>query len=211
MSFDESKVSRESDGKFGSKEGAAAEVALAPESAGAELLALRDSILEETAEGSEERATRLAEYQTEAEAQGFPAGSAEWKRCGDGRPSANLRGDENLSKVMDFDHVIAVGQGGQVYDGIRNKYAPDAFNVDPYSSDLEGWELLSGYTGQHGYDGPWMHDSETLSGRMVDDILDRPGYYVAVYASYPDEDEPETGQTYEEGWAVAYKPFESDN
>lgn len=210
MTFDESKVSRESDGKFGAKEGTASEVGLASESPAAMLLVERDRILAEYPEDSE-RAQHLAKYRAAAEAQGLPASSAEWKRYGDGRPSANLREADNLSRVMEFDHVIAVGAGGQVYEGIQHKHAPDAFNADPYSNNLEGWELLSGYTGQHGYDGPWMHDSETISGRMVDDVLDRPGYYTAIYASYPDEDEPETGQTYEEGWAIAYKPFEGDN
>lgn len=131
----------------------------------------------------------------------LPSASTEWNRY-DG---PDLREDGNLSDLMDFDHVIAIGPNGEAYDNIRGKFAPDCFNVDPYRNDIEGWELLSGYTGQHGYNGPWMHDSEQLSGRMVDDILDRPGYYVAVYASYPDE---ESDETYEEGWAVAYRPFE---
>lgn len=169
MAFDETKVERDSGGKFAPKDGWPPEVALGA-----------------------------------ADAQ-LPAASAEWKKY-DG---PDLREDRNLSNLMEFDHVIAVGPDGEAYDGIRGKFAPDCFNVDPYHNSIEGWELLTGYTGQHGYDGPWMHDSEQLSGRMVDDILDRPGYYVAVYASYPDEDEPEDGQTYEEGWAVAYKPFES--
>jgi hypothetical protein len=137
----------------------------------------------------------------------LPAVSSDWKKY-DG---PDLREDGNLSNLMEFDHVIAVGDNGDVYDGVQHKHAPDCFNVDPYHRSIEGWELLSGYTGQHGYDGPWMHDSEQLGGRMAGDILERPGYYVAVYASYPDEDEPETGQTYEEGWAVAYRPFETQD
>lgn len=169
MAFDETKVARETDGKFAEKSGWPPEVDLGG-SGGAQL----------------------------------PASSANWKKY----EGPDLREDRNLSNLMDFDHVIAIGPDGEAYEGV-SKHAPDCFNVDPYSNSIEGWELMTGYTGQHGYDGPWMHDSEQLDGRMVGDILDRPGYYVAVYASYPDEDEPESGQTYEEGWAVAYKPFES--
>ncbi len=168
MAFDETKVERDSGGKFAEKNGCPPEVNL---------------------DGS---GTSL------------PPQASSWKKY-DG---PDLREGSNLSNLMEFDHVIAIGPDGEAYEGV-SKHAPDCFNVDPYHTSIEGWELMTGYTNQHGYNGPWMHDSEQLSGRMADDVLDRPGYYVAVYASYPDEDEPESGQTYEEGWAIAYKPFES--
>lgn len=84
-------------------------------------------------------------------------------------------------------------------------YAPELIGVG--DSELQaqahnsGWNLLTGYTGQCGYNGPVMHPSEYIGGGMERDILANPGWYV-VTAVMGDEDyEPY-------GWAVAYLPAE---
>lgn len=99
---------------------------------------------------------------------------------------------DNLNQLMEFDHVIRVHEDGTVMEE-PNTYAPEL-----HDGELEGngWTLLDGYSGQYGYSGPIMHDSEYIGGGMADDILSTPGVYVAL-VDYPlDDSEPE-------GWAVA--------
>jgi hypothetical protein len=108
----------------------------------------------------------------------------------------------NLSDRMDFDHVIRVHEDGTVTDepGI---YAPEML-LDGEISDSD-WEFFStGYTGQYGYNGPIMHNSEFIGGRLERDILETPGVYVAVIANWTPEDEAEKEMEdyYAEGWAI---------
>lgn len=105
-----------------------------------------------------------------------------------------------LSDIAEFDHVFVVLEGGQVSE-VRNVniYAPEAYEPDPYATTLDGWELpLSGFTGQYGYNGPWLHNSEVITGGVADYVLAHPGYWVPIYAMY--DDGPE-------GWTLAYTPF----
>jgi hypothetical protein len=107
---------------------------------------------------------------------------------------------ENLSNVMEFDHVIEVHDDGHVTDAPDGIYAPSLLDGDLDSGE---WTLMKGYSGQHGYSGPVMHNSEFIGGRMADDILSQPGFYVAI-ASYWTNDDPEDGDNSIEGWAVAF-------
>lgn len=103
-----------------------------------------------------------------------------------------------LDKTMEFDHVIRVHDDGTVTDepGI---YAP---TLEDDVLDSDRWEFFSaGYSGQHGYSGPIMHDSEYIGGRLERDILWTPGVYVAVVACWSPESYDD-GQTTMEGWAV---------
>lgn len=109
---------------------------------------------------------------------------------------------DSLSEVMDFGHVIASFGNGLVGD-VHGVPAPE---VNEWTDELgwhiedppKPWDLMNGYSGQQGYRGPWMHQSENIGGSMAQHILDRPGIYVAVYPSSLDEDPglPDT-------WAVA--------
>lgn len=49
-------------------------------------------------------------------------------------------------------------------------FAPNVYieeeNLEPYI-DSDGWEFVTGHSGQHGYDGPLMHDSEFVSTGMM--------------------------------------------
>jgi hypothetical protein len=104
--------------------------------------------------------------------------------------TANVNRD-NLSDVMDFDHVIRVHADGTVTD------EPSIFAPGLYDGEVgKGWTLLNGYSGQHCYSGPIMHASEVIGGGMADDILSTPGVYVALVDYPSDDSEPE-------GWAVA--------
>ncbi|URG17467.1 hypothetical protein Mbo2_097 [Rhodococcus phage Mbo2] len=64
------------------------------------------------------------------------------------------------------------------------------------------WELLSGWTGQHGYNGAIMHASEYIGGALAEHIAETPGTYVAVTVSCLAPTEADDDDT-PAGWAVA--------
>lgn len=116
-----------------------------------------------------------------------------------------------LHEAMEFDHVIFSFGDGRIAD-VVGIWAPVAVQytdehgewLDPVIEEFQGeqpWSLMNGYSGQYGYAGPWMHQSEFIGGGMARDILATPGIYVAIYPTILDEDgerqEPDT-------WAVAY-------
>lgn len=104
----------------------------------------------------------------------------------------------DLSAIMEFDHPVQVLPDGSVADA-SGMYAPTLLDDLLDSPD---WELWSdGYTNQCGYNGPIMHNSEFIGGRLARDILETPGVYVSVVAYWVD---PEDGGRLEaEGWAIA--------
>lgn len=101
----------------------------------------------------------------------------------------------NLNDQMEFDHVVHVDVAGNVTDA-TDVYAPSLFD-----GALEGtaWTLMDGYSGQQGYSGPLMHQSEFVGGGMETDILANPGFYVTLVNYNSDEEEPTE-------WAVAFRP-----
>jgi len=105
---------------------------------------------------------------------------------------------EQLSAAMDFDHPIRVNADGTISDA-PGTYAP---SLDGGSLDSGQWELVTGgYTQQYGYNGPIMHASEQIGGRLAENILAEPGVYVSLVANAEpdgDDDDPEP-----EGWAIA--------
>lgn len=117
---------------------------------------------------------------------------------------------ETLSDAMDFDHPIEVLADGTWRDAPDGIYGPELRDEQP---DSDRWELVTaGLTGQHGYDGPILHNSEQIAGAVERRVLERPGIYVALVAYWTPEDEPEglTGDTLHdgepddaEGWAIA--------
>lgn len=111
--------------------------------------------------------------------------------------------DMPLNEIMDFDSVVEVKDNGQIVYR-PDEYAPELLDEQ---IDSDEWEFFStGYTGQHGYRGPIMHNSEFIGGRLESDILSTPGVYVAVVASWTpgEEDDPDEG-TILEGWAILRK------
>jgi len=99
---------------------------------------------------------------------------------------------------MDFDHPIRVNTDGTLSDA-PGVYAP---SLDSETLDSDKWELVTGgYTQQYGYNGPIMHASEQIGGRLAENILAEPGVYVSLVANAEpegDDDDPEP-----EGWAIA--------
>ncbi|QWY80575.1 hypothetical protein SEA_QUAMMI_89 [Microbacterium phage Quammi] len=126
----------------------------------------------------------------------------------------------------DFDHVsllisIPVGEDAtsayviERQDGVAWDWAPDvshseATDVDimPTSLAAGKWEVLTGSTGQHGYNGAVMHPSEQWSQCHVDDLVrlaDHPGHallFTIVEVRDEDGSLPDGDPI---GWAVAYK------
>lgn len=128
---------------------------------------------------------------------------------------------ENLSSVMDFDHVIQVHEDGTVSDG-SNLMAPtltmevdaDGQSVHANDEDLiaqakaSGWTFVDGFSSQYRYHGPVMHSSERIGGNMARAILETPGYYVnlIVECEGPENDPDENENPLDPaGWAVAYR------
>lgn len=142
-----------------------------------------------------------------------------------------------LSDRMDFDHVVQVHEDGTVtdmpYPGRREFWAPTLMDGEIDSDD---WTLLHGFTGQYGYNGPIMHNSEYIGGALERHILETPGVYVALVGywssrcihceAYVREDEHgswvddsdgdgcdspsgvhESTDDNAEGWAVAYREY----
>jgi hypothetical protein len=109
-----------------------------------------------------------------------------------------------LNEAMEFDHVIQVHPDGTFTDAPDGVHAPE-LNAENDTVSGDGWSLLRGFTGQHGYSGPIMHDSEFIGGGLARHILETPGYYVALVAYYwTDENDNPLDEPYLEGWAIAY-------
>ena len=122
----------------------------------------------------------------------------------------------SLNDQMSFDHVVRVYPDGFIIDA-ENVYAPEC-NIETDSDGQivvhgeremrrylreQGWEALTGFTGQYGYNGALMHKSEFIGGGLEKYIRENPGYYVALIVSCD-------GPGVDAGWIVAYRPAESD-
>ena len=100
------------------------------------------------------------------------------------------------------DYSVIYSHGDGTVSDVAGVYAPEYDTEDGADpADPAGWELLRGYTGQHGYSGPVMHASEYVGGALARDILDTPGTYAVVYVS--DLADLDAGPY---GWAVAHIP-----
>lgn len=115
---------------------------------------------------------------------------------------------DELNGYMEFEHVIYSNGRGAIAH-VEGLWAPTAHMYEDgegdWTTEFEAgqnrWQLMTGYSGQHGYNGPWMHQSEFIGGGMARDILATPGFYVAIYPSATDiNNDPAEPDT----WAVAY-------
>lgn len=113
-------------------------------------------------------------------------------------------------RAVEFDCPFRVGHSGRVYDRVESVYAPEVYNSDETDVEIlsDDWEAFSaGYTGQWGYNGPVMHQSEFIGGALADDILSSPGMYVVCTVEVlPSDDDPEPLPA---GWIVLRKREES--
>lgn len=113
---------------------------------------------------------------------------------------------ETLNDVMEFDHVVLSDGRGNVRRTGVDAPALDGLHVADMWLD-EGWELLDGFSGQHGYGGPVMHESEFIGGGMERHVRANAGLYVSLIVwDDPDPEWPEEGDQIV-GWAVAFRPL----
>lgn len=128
-----------------------------------------------------------------------------------------------LNDLMHFDHVIRINENGAAEEPAETVYAPEV-NVECAEDDAgsitaeaeaemirsveeQGWELMTGYSGQYLYHGPIMHQSEYVGGQMEADIRSTPGLYVVVEPTglYATEEQQERNDSEPIGWVVARK------
>lgn len=110
---------------------------------------------------------------------------------------------------IDLDTVFTVTESGEIEPEPPGIYGPE--RVEHSETDdmlIDGiphkecllWDALVGYTGQQGYRGPVMHQSEYIGGGLERDILATPGTYVVCAVEVePSEDEPDP---FPAGWTV---------
>ena len=117
---------------------------------------------------------------------------------------------DTLSEEIEFDHIVYSHGDGTISD--VNPYVagwgPELYICEQEDGtwtmeDVEApWTLLTGFSDQHGYDGPMMHASEYIGGGLARHILETPGFYTAgVVDPLPlDEDSNDAPDS----WVVAY-------
>ncbi|QIQ63668.1 hypothetical protein SEA_NIKE_88 [Microbacterium phage Nike] len=125
-------------------------------------------------------------------------------------------------KSPDFDHVLMLiavelpdgSLAGYVIDrndGHAWDWAPDVWNAsseDDVYVQGSGWEVLTGHTGQYGYNGAVQHTSEQWSQCHVDDLVrlaDHPGHALLFTIVEVREEDGSLPDGDPIGWAVAYK------
>lgn len=99
-----------------------------------------------------------------------------------------------LNDLMEFDCVVQVNPDGTVVP-VLGVDGPELFD-DELLSDT--WTLLDGFSGQYGYSGPLMHQSEYVGGGLETYILSHPGLYVTLVNTPADDTEPTE-------WAIAFR------
>ena len=116
--------------------------------------------------------------------------------------------NKNLDEIIGTDSLPAlVKPNGEIVENITTEHAPEwgsygADFLDAVTAGVDGWKAVSGFSGQHDYDGALMHPSEFIGGGLEKHILETPGYYaVEVVADEEDED-------IDAGWVLLHKPLE---
>lgn len=121
-----------------------------------------------------------------------------------------------LNDIMEFDHIIHVDWNGYVTEPDKDEkgkslwapeveFLPGDWEMGTRADVYVGgeWEAMMGCTGQYGYNGPIMHESEFIGGGMERRILETPGYYVCAVVE-KDYDE-ETDDRELVGWVCLYR------
>ena len=110
-----------------------------------------------------------------------------------------------LDQAIDFDCPFEVHEDGTVTK-VTDLYAPEVYYLEDTNNngdvevDNDRWYPLYGYSSQHMYRGPIMHPSESVGGRMAQELLDNPGIYVVTTVMcFMDEDDDDYDIA---GWIV---------
>lgn len=102
---------------------------------------------------------------------------------------------DNLNSLVEFDSAFIVTSEG--IESAHEVYVPSVWadSETDIFIDSSNWVALTGYTGQHDYNGAVLHASETLSAGLARDILeDVGGIYALTVVSYDENDDA--------GWCV---------
>jgi len=125
-------------------------------------------------------------------------------------------GVRTLHDIMEWDHIIEVHADGSVSDDLTEwRLANGTLHSDMWVPELNDGELanylgavpwtLMGESFQMG-GGHIMHDSEFVGGRLADEILETPGYYVVIESHHSCNEEcDESCEEGPDGWAVAWR------
>lgn len=128
-------------------------------------------------------------------------------------------GDSQLNDAMSFGRVVYSDGNGTIVTNATTRgmlaneivyllLDDDGQSLDDDYQDLYfGWQALSGFTGQHGYNGSAMHPSEYIGGRMERYIRENAGYYVAVVVDgqYANDGHDDDTEDMSIGWALLYR------
>lgn len=111
----------------------------------------------------------------------------------------------HLDSLLSESNVIRVNEDGTVSDVEPNVYGPDVYVT--YDDDgkehvtCEGnWDMERGWTQQYLYNGPMMHPSEYVGGKIADHILETPGLWCVVVPYDLDSGD------LAEGWVLCHRP-----
>lgn len=122
-------------------------------------------------------------------------------------PSYTPQLADTLDDILSFDSPpVRVNSDGTLTE-VRDVYSPESFAADGADDEtdiltparLAGWEVLTGYSGQHGYNGPVMHPSEFIGEGLARAILSTPGVYAVASVDDVEDD------GYPIGWVVLRK------
>jgi hypothetical protein len=109
-----------------------------------------------------------------------------------------------LNDIMCFDapSIQVRADGTLTEQWVSN--TPDALYGDTdealaLEAGAAGWDLLTGYSNQQGYNGPVLHTSEVIGGGLARDILATPGIYAVASVDDVEDD------GYPIGWVVLRK------
>lgn len=109
---------------------------------------------------------------------------------------------------LEFDAVFRVADGGVVE--LPGEHAPSVYHDEDsdVTIDGDGWECITGMSGQWSYHGAVMHRSEFVGAAMAEEIARRADddrgvmFAIVTVEVLPDDDDEEPEAA---GWAVAYR------
>ena len=117
---------------------------------------------------------------------------------------------DSLDDYLELDSTsITIDENGVATD--TGEYPPEQGSyghIDDYMDGLkrEGWAPVEGITGQHGYNGPINHPSESLSGSgAARKIVSTPGTYAVVSVCSADEGDEGYEEMEPDGWMLLKK------
>lgn len=76
-------------------------------------------------------------------------------------------------QAIDFDHPFMILPNGNLAGAAPHVYAPEVYlddGPDEFAYEMGPWTPLSGFTGQHGYNGPVMHASEYVGEGIASEL-----------------------------------------